>query len=71
MSDIDKHSFRKDNKFLETRLLISDICPPTLIGLWIGRKFRALKGIFTGLGTTVLRKFGHLPVSQKVSGNTV
>ena len=36
----------------------------------IGTKFRAHECLFRALGTLVLRKFGHLPISQKVRGNT-
>ena len=37
---------------------------------WIGTKFRALNRLSRALGTLVLRKFGHLPISHKVRGNT-
>ena len=43
----------------------------SILQYWIGAKLRIPKQISTGLSRTVLKKLGHLLISQKVRGNTV
>ena len=58
-----KDSFRNDNKFVK-------LCYLVYFNAGLVRNLRAHECPFPAFRTIVSRKFRHLPISQKVRGNT-